>query len=110
VQQHDLKTNTGHAWSGDRFCVRLLQYTFVICRRRDESDRRPELQSKNFANNKVGTSSTRKMVVYLPAGYDNTSKHYYPVIYFSLRRSKAIDLCSTMTALKDSSIERSLLE
>lgn len=40
-----------------------------------------ELQSKNFANNKVGTSSTRKMVAYLPAGYDNTSKHY-PVIYF----------------------------
>jgi hypothetical protein len=44
-----------------------------------------ELQSKNFANNKVGTSPTRKMVVYLPAGYDESSKSNpkrYPVIYF----------------------------
>jgi hypothetical protein len=35
---------------------------------------------KNFAGNKVGTSPMRKMVVYLPAGYDDSSKHY-PVIY-----------------------------
>ncbi|MCW3094428.1 MAG: esterase [Chthonomonadaceae bacterium] len=44
-----------------------------------------ELQSKNFAGNKVGTSPTRKMVVYLPAGYDEASKpnpKRYPVIYF----------------------------
>jgi hypothetical protein len=40
-----------------------------------------ELQSKNFEGNKVGTSRVRKMVVYLPAGYDDSSKHY-PVIYF----------------------------
>jgi Putative esterase len=40
-----------------------------------------ELQSKNFAGNRVGTSPVRKMVVYLPAGYDDSSKHY-PVIYF----------------------------
>src|SRR5579863_3892711 len=40
-----------------------------------------ELQSKNFTNNKIGTSPVRKMVVYLPEGYDGSSKHY-PVIYF----------------------------
>jgi pimeloyl-ACP methyl ester carboxylesterase len=40
-----------------------------------------ELQSKNFEGNKVGTSPVRKMVVYLPAGYEESSKHY-PVIYF----------------------------
>jgi Putative esterase len=40
-----------------------------------------ELQSKNFEGNKVGTSPVRKMIVYLPAGYDDSSKHY-PVIYF----------------------------
>jgi hypothetical protein len=40
-----------------------------------------ELQSKNFANNRVGTSPTRKMVIYLPAGYDGSSERY-PVIYF----------------------------
>ncbi len=40
-----------------------------------------ELQSKNFAHNKVGTSSMRKMVVYLPASYEGSAKRY-PVIYF----------------------------
>jgi hypothetical protein len=40
-----------------------------------------ELTSKNFANSKVGISPVRKMVVYLPAGYEGSSKHY-PVIYF----------------------------
>ncbi len=40
-----------------------------------------ELQSKNFEGNKVGTSPVRKMVDYLPAAYDDSSKHY-PVIYF----------------------------
>jgi enterochelin esterase-like enzyme len=46
------------------------------------SGRSPEpIGLKNFAGNKVGTSPMRKMVVYLPAGYDDSSKHY-PVIYF----------------------------
>jgi len=40
-----------------------------------------ELTSKNFANSKVDISPVRKMVVYLPAGYEGSSKHY-PVIYF----------------------------
>jgi S-formylglutathione hydrolase FrmB len=40
-----------------------------------------ELQSTNFAHNKVGISPVRKMVVYLPPGYDETSKRF-PVIYF----------------------------
>jgi len=40
-----------------------------------------ELASKNFAANKVGISPVRKMMVYLPAGYDRSVKHY-PVVYF----------------------------
>ena len=40
-----------------------------------------ELPSKNFAHNKLGVGPVRKMVVYLPAGYDGSSKRY-PVIYF----------------------------
>jgi hypothetical protein len=40
-----------------------------------------ELPSKNFAHNKLGVDPVRKMVVYLPAGYDGSSKRY-PVIYF----------------------------
>jgi hypothetical protein len=40
-----------------------------------------ELRSENFAHNKIGTNPVRKMVIYLPAGYDGSSKRY-PVIYF----------------------------
>ena len=40
-----------------------------------------ELRSEKFAGNKIGTSPVRKMVVYLPAGYDSAVTHY-PVIYF----------------------------
>ena len=40
-----------------------------------------ELSSKNFADNKVGVSPVRKMMIYLPAGYDGGDKRY-PVIYF----------------------------
>ena len=40
-----------------------------------------ELTSKNFADNKVGIGPVRKMMVYLPAGYDGSTKRY-PVIYF----------------------------
>jgi len=40
-----------------------------------------ELNSRNFADNRVGTSPVRKMTVYLPAGYDRSAQHY-PVIYF----------------------------
>jgi hypothetical protein len=45
-----------------------------------------ELRSENIAHNKIGTNPVRKMVVYLPAGYDESSKSdptkRYPVIYF----------------------------
>ncbi|RSL17807.1 putative esterase [Edaphobacter aggregans] len=44
-----------------------------------------EIQSKNFAQNKIGTSAVRKLVVYLPAGYDGAGSDgtkRYPVIYF----------------------------
>ena len=40
-----------------------------------------ELRSEKFATNKIGTSPLRKMVVYLPAGYDSATARY-PVIYF----------------------------
>jgi enterochelin esterase-like enzyme len=40
-----------------------------------------EISSKMFAGNKVGTSAIRKLVVYLPAGYDGSAERY-PVIYF----------------------------
>jgi len=40
-----------------------------------------ELRSEKFTGNKIGTSPVRKMVVYLPAGYDSTTARY-PVIYF----------------------------
>jgi len=41
-----------------------------------------EVTSKNFANSKVGIGPLRKMLVYLPAGYDASSSQRYPVIYF----------------------------
>jgi Putative esterase len=41
-----------------------------------------ELRSENIAHNKTGTDPVRKMLVYLPAGYDGASSKRYPVIYF----------------------------
>ena len=41
-----------------------------------------ELQSENIAHNKAGTDPLRKMLIYLPAGYDESSSQRYPVIYF----------------------------
>lgn len=45
-----------------------------------------ELRSKNFDHNKVGTSPVRRMLVYLPPDYGESSKSdpgkRYPVIYF----------------------------
>lgn len=41
-----------------------------------------ELRSANIAHNKTGTDPVRKMLVYLPAGYDESSMQRYPVIYF----------------------------
>src|SRR5258708_15505520 len=40
------------------------------------------LRSKNIAHNKAGTDPVRKMLIYLPAGYDESSSQRYPVIYF----------------------------
>jgi Putative esterase len=40
-----------------------------------------EIRSEKFAQNKIGVSSVRNLVVYLPAGYES-SKARYPVIYF----------------------------
>jgi hypothetical protein len=40
-----------------------------------------ELRSISFAQSKIATTPVRKMAVYLPAGYDDSSKHY-PVVYF----------------------------
>jgi putative esterase len=41
-----------------------------------------ELRSESIAKNKSGTNAVRKMLVYLPAGYDDSSSQRYPVIYF----------------------------
>src|ERR1700728_2918345 len=41
-----------------------------------------ELRSENIAHNKTGTDPVRKMLIYLPAGYDESSSQRYPVIYF----------------------------
>jgi hypothetical protein len=41
-----------------------------------------EVRSENIAHNKTGTNPVRKMLVYLPAGYDESSSQRYPVIYF----------------------------
>jgi Putative esterase len=40
-----------------------------------------EIRSTNFAQSKIGTTPVRKMAVYLPPGYDDSSTRY-PVIYF----------------------------
>lgn len=40
-----------------------------------------EIHSRNFDGNKIGVSPIRKMMVYLPEGYAQSSKRY-PVIYF----------------------------
>jgi hypothetical protein len=40
-----------------------------------------EIESKNFSHNKIGVSPVRKLLVYLPAGYDVETMRY-PVIYF----------------------------
>jgi Putative esterase len=40
-----------------------------------------QITSMNFAGNRIGVSSVRKMVIYLPPGY-LSSTHRYPVIYF----------------------------
>lgn len=41
-----------------------------------------EIQSKNFSQNKIGTSAVRKLMVYLPPGYEAGGSKRYPVIYY----------------------------
>jgi pimeloyl-ACP methyl ester carboxylesterase len=43
-----------------------------------------QLRSENIAHNKIGSDPVRKMVIYLPPGYDEPAQHNvrYPVIYF----------------------------
>lgn len=41
-----------------------------------------ELRSENIAQNKTGIDPVRKMLVYLPAAYNESSSRRYPVIYF----------------------------
>jgi hypothetical protein len=40
-----------------------------------------QIRSEKFAQNKIGVSPVRNMVVYLPAGYERSNARY-PVIYF----------------------------
>jgi hypothetical protein len=39
-----------------------------------------ELRSENIAHNRCGIDPVRRMLVYLPAGYDPSSSQRYPVI------------------------------
>jgi len=39
-----------------------------------------EIQSKNFSQSKIGVVPTRRLIVYLPAGYDTETKRYPVVI------------------------------
>jgi len=39
-----------------------------------------QIDSENFSNNKIGVNSVRKFQVYLPEGYEQSSKRY-PVLY-----------------------------
>src|SRR5215469_644659 len=41
-----------------------------------------ELRSESISHNKAGTDPVRKMLIYLPAGYEESSSQRYPVIYF----------------------------
>jgi len=41
-----------------------------------------QVRSEQIAHNKIGVDPVRKMLVYLPAGYDESSSQRYPVIYF----------------------------
>lgn len=41
-----------------------------------------EYRSESIAHNKIGVDPIRKMLVYLPADYDESSPQRYPVIYF----------------------------
>src|SRR6266566_7560279 len=41
-----------------------------------------ELRSENITHNRCGIDPVRRMLVYLPAGYDPSSSQRYPVIYF----------------------------
>jgi hypothetical protein len=41
-----------------------------------------ELRSDHIAGNPIGIDPIRRMLVYLPAGYDPSSSQRYPVIYF----------------------------
>ena len=41
-----------------------------------------EFRSDAIAHNKIGVDPKRQVLVYLPAGYDESSSQRYPVIYF----------------------------
>lgn len=40
-----------------------------------------ELRSQSISRNKIGTDPSRKMLIYLPPGYDESAARRYPVIY-----------------------------
>jgi enterochelin esterase-like enzyme len=61
------------------FLLAALAVTTLAAAESRLADR--EITSAKFADNKIGVSAIRKLVVYLPAGYDESSQRY-PVIYF----------------------------
>ena len=64
-------------------CYLLLSAISVVAQNDGSKSQIAErvIHSKNFEGNKIGVSADRKLVVYLPAGYNGASKRY-PVLYF----------------------------
>src|SRR6202161_4734684 len=64
-------------------CAFFLSAVFAVAQSDGSKSQIVErvIHSKNFEGNKIGVSADRKLVVYLPAGYDGASNRY-PVLYF----------------------------
>jgi hypothetical protein len=86
IQQHDLSTNAHGSRPTLAFAFASLSAVPSFADSAKSQVIGRELRSENIAHNKIGTNLVRKMVVYLPAGYDESSKNNpaerYPVIYF----------------------------
>ena len=55
-------------------CALLLSAVFAVAQSNGSKSQIVErvIHSKNFEENKIGVSADRKLVVYLPAGYDGS--------------------------------------
>ena len=91
-------------------CAFFLSAVFAVAQSDGSKSQIVErvIHSKNFEGNKIGVSADRKLVVYLPAGYDGASKRY-PVLYYfpsPIDRYRALFDKSGAQALFDRAIAR----